>query len=58
MVFPKGLKVWFYNNDLSVKSTLVAKYAINYNNSNKVYLRDSIEIINYKEKRYNLIVRN
>jgi len=50
MVFPKGLKVWFYNNDLSVKSTLVAKYAINYNNSNKVYLRDSIEIINYKEK--------
>ena len=50
MEFPKGLKVWFYNNDLTVKSTLVAKYAINYNNSNKVYLRDSIQIINYKEK--------
>jgi len=50
MEFPKGIKVWFYNDDLSVKSTLIAKYAINYNNSNKVYLRDSIEIINYKDK--------
>lgn len=50
MVFPKGVKVWFYNNDLTIKSTLVAKYAVNFNNSNKVYLRDSIEIINYKNK--------
>lgn len=50
MVFPKGVNVWFYNNDLTVKSTLVAKYAVNYNNSNKVYLRDSIKIINYKNK--------
>jgi LPS export ABC transporter protein LptC len=50
MVFPEGVKVWFYNNDLTIKSTLVAKYAINYNNSNKVYLRDSIEIINYNNQ--------
>lgn len=50
MVFPKGIKVWFYNKDLSIKSTLTANFAINYNNSNKVYLRDSIQIINYNNK--------
>ncbi len=50
MVFPKGVNVWFYNKDLTIKSTLVANYAINYNNSNKVYLRDSIEIINYNNQ--------
>ncbi|MDD4529632.1 MAG: LPS export ABC transporter periplasmic protein LptC [Bacteroidales bacterium] len=50
MAFPKGLKVWFYNKDLSLKSTLIAKYAITYNNSNKVFLKDSIEIVNYNNK--------
>ncbi|MFA7133096.1 MAG: LPS export ABC transporter periplasmic protein LptC [Bacteroidales bacterium] len=50
MAFPKGLKVWFYNKDLSLKSTLIAKYAISYNNSNKVFLKDSIEIVNYNNK--------
>lgn len=50
MIFPDGVKVWFYNNDLTIKSFLKANYAINYNNSNHVYLRDSIEIINYNNK--------
>lgn len=50
MVFPEGLEAWFYNEDLSIKSTLVADYAINYNSSNKVFLRDSIKIINFKDQ--------
>ncbi len=50
MIFPNGVKVWFYNNDLTVKSFLTANYAINYNKSNYVYLRDSIEIINYNNQ--------
>ncbi|MDR0970853.1 MAG: LPS export ABC transporter periplasmic protein LptC [Bacteroidales bacterium] len=50
MIFPKGVKVKFFNEDMTIKSTLVANYAINYNNSNKVYLRDSIVIINYNNE--------
>lgn len=46
-VFPKGINVLFYNDDLTDKATLTANYAINYTaNSKIVYLRDSIRIIN------------
>lgn len=50
MVFPKGVKVIFYNKDLTKKAILNSNYAINYNNSNQVYLRDSIRIINFNNK--------
>lgn len=47
-VFPKGIDVLFYNKDMTDKAFLTANYAINYTaNSNLVYLRDSIKIINY-----------
>ena len=50
-VFPKGIKVLFYNKDLTDKSLLTANYAVNYTaNKNIVYLRDSIRIINYNTK--------
>lgn len=50
MVFPEGVCVWFYDNDLKVKNYLESLYAINYQNSSKVYLRDSILIIDYINK--------
>jgi len=50
MEFPKGVNAWFFNSDLTVKSTLSAKFAVNYQNNSKVYLRDSIVIINYNNK--------
>ena len=50
-VFPKGVNVLFYNKDMSDKATLKANYAINYTaNSNLVYLRDSVRIINLNTK--------
>ena len=48
--FPKGVRATFYNPNMSVKSLLIAGYAINYNRENKVYLGDSIIIINYNDK--------
>lgn len=47
MLFPKGLKAWFYDENQGVKTYLESLYAINYQNSSKVYLRDSIMIIDY-----------
>ncbi len=50
-VFNKGIKVVFFNKDLTDKSFLTANYAINYTaNRNIVYLRDSVKIINYNSK--------
>ncbi|MGP1514692.1 MAG: LPS export ABC transporter periplasmic protein LptC [Bacteroidales bacterium] len=47
-VFPNGISILFYNKDMSAKAFLTAHYAINYTaNSNIVYLRDSIKIINF-----------
>jgi LPS export ABC transporter protein LptC len=49
-VFPKGIKVKFFNQDLSTKAILTARYAINYQKSSIVYIKDSIVIINYNDK--------
>ncbi len=50
-VFPKGVKVRFFNKDMSDKAFLTANYAINYTaSSNLVYLRDSIKLINYNNQ--------
>lgn len=49
-VFPKGLKVIFFNNDLSQKALLTANYAIDYQGSDIVHLRDSVRIINYNNE--------
>lgn len=50
-VFPKGIKVNFFNKDGSDKSFLTALYAINYtNNANLVYIKDSVRIINFSTK--------
>jgi LPS export ABC transporter protein LptC len=50
-VFPKGIKVKFFNKDMTTKAFLTANYAINYTaSSNLVYLKDSIKIINYNNQ--------
>lgn len=50
MVFPKGVRAWFYDDMQKVNTYLEADYAINYQNSNQVLLRDSIMIIDYVKK--------
>lgn len=44
--FPNTLHVDFYNDSLKVESWLTAKYGKYYESLNKVYLRDSVVVIN------------
>ncbi|MDO5760513.1 MAG: LPS export ABC transporter periplasmic protein LptC [Bacteroidota bacterium] len=46
-VFPKGVRVVFFNDDLTQKALLTANYAIDYQGSDIVHLQDSVRIINY-----------
>lgn len=46
--FPKTLHVDFYNDSIKRESWLDAKYGKYYNNLNKIYLRDSVVIINVR----------
>ena len=49
-VFPQGLKVTFFNDNLSDKALLTANYAVDYQGTNLVHLQDSVKIINYNNK--------
>jgi LPS export ABC transporter protein LptC len=44
--FPNTLHVDFYDDSLNTESWLFAKYGIYYDNLNKVFLRDSVVVIN------------
>jgi LPS export ABC transporter protein LptC len=44
--FPNTLNVEFYGDSLKTESWLFAKYGIYYDNLNKVFLRDSVIVIN------------
>ncbi|HET9744345.1 MAG TPA: LPS export ABC transporter periplasmic protein LptC [Chitinophagaceae bacterium] len=44
--FPNTLQVDFYADSLKIESWLFAKYGIYYDNLNKVFLRDSVIVIN------------
>ena len=44
--FPNTLNVEFYDDSVRVESWLTAKYGIYYDNLNKVFLRDSVVVIN------------
>ena len=44
--FPNSLHVDFYDDSVRVESWLTAKYGIYYDNLNKVFLRDSVVVIN------------
>lgn len=44
--FPNSLHVDFYGDSVKIESWLTAKYGIYYDNLNKVFLRDSVTVIN------------
>lgn len=44
--FPNTLHVDFYDDSVRVESWLIAKYGIYYDNLNKVFLRDSVMVVN------------
>ncbi len=50
---PEGLKLLFYNPDLSVKSTLTANYGVNYQNDKEMLVRDDVQVINKKGEKLN-----
>ena len=49
-IFPKGIRVLFFNDNMTDKALLTANYAIDHQGSDLVYLRDSVRIINYNNK--------
>jgi len=52
--FPKGINVIFYDNEMNIKSTLTANYAINWENNNIMEARNDVVIINHqKEEKIN-----
>jgi hypothetical protein len=44
--FPNTLHVDFYDDSLGIESWLTSMYGIYYDNLNKVFLRDSVTVIN------------
>lgn len=46
--FPKSLHCDFYNDSVQIESWLDCKYGKYFENQNKVYLRDSVVVINTK----------
>ena len=49
-IFPEGIKVLFFNDNMTDKALLTANYAIDHQGSDLVYLKDSVRIINYNNK--------
>ena len=48
--FPKGLHLYFYDEQMNVESELQAKYAIRYENIQQTIFRDSVHIENVKNE--------
>jgi len=51
--FTKGLHVYFYNDSLSVKAEIVAKYAINYEQTSLWEARNDVVVTNTKGEKLN-----
>jgi hypothetical protein len=52
--FPNTLHVDFYDDSVRIESWLTANYGIYYDNLNKVFLRDSVTVINNEGDTYEL----
>ncbi len=50
---PEGLKVFFYNSDMSISSYLTAKYAISYENTRIMEAKKNVVIVNDEGERLN-----
>jgi len=51
--FPKGLHVYFYNDSMVVKAEIMAKYAINQDNTQLWEARNDVVVINSKGEKLN-----
>jgi len=47
----KGVKVDFYDNDLQIESTLTARYARYYTQSENILVRDSVVVVNKRGEK-------
>lgn len=50
MCCPQGIDITFINPDMTKKAHLKADYAINRNNSNLYYIKDSVQIIDFENQ--------
>jgi LPS export ABC transporter protein LptC len=50
---PEGLKVFFYNDDMSITSYLTARYAVSYDNRKIMEAKQNVVIVNEKGERLN-----
>ncbi|MCH8330090.1 MAG: LPS export ABC transporter periplasmic protein LptC [Bacteroidetes bacterium] len=51
--FTKGVRVYFYNADLKVKSRLTAEYGIKYDHDPEMTVRNNVVVLNTKGERLN-----
>lgn len=53
LLFPKGVKAYFYDSNKEMNSWLTAKYAINYENEKRMEAKKDVEVMNTKGERLN-----
>lgn len=51
--FPKGMKILFYDDSMSVNSQLKADYGIRYEKEGKMEAKRNVEVINVKGEKLN-----
>ncbi len=53
ILFPKGVKAYFYGEDQKVTSSLSAKYAVNHENEKRMEAKKDVVVINDKGEKLN-----
>ena len=53
IVFPKGVKIDFYDDSLNVSSKLKADYGIRYDKDEKMEVKRNVEVVNVKGEKLN-----
>lgn len=53
LLFPKGVKAYFYDKDMKVNSSLTAQYAVNYENEKRMEAKKDVQVVNDKGEKLN-----
>jgi LPS export ABC transporter protein LptC len=53
ILFPKGMKAWFFDHALTVTSRLSAEWGIRYENTQRMEAKKNVEVVNEKGDKLN-----